>query len=117
MKKTPLFSIVLPSHNGARFLPTSMGSLAYQTEKDFEVVLVDDASEDNTLEVLENLRHKIGALHGTKLIKRKKSLGHCAAPFSDAFEASRGEFVCLFSDDDYYLPRRFEYMRRFLDNQ
>jgi len=114
MKKTPMFSIVLPSRNGARLLPISMGSLAEQTDKDFEVVLVDDASEDGTLEVMQGLRNKIGALHGTKLIRRKESLGQCAAPFSDAFEASEGEFVFLFGDDDYYLPKHFEGMKKFL---
>jgi glycosyltransferase involved in cell wall biosynthesis len=112
MKKKPMFSVLLPSHNGARFLPISLGSLAYQTDKDFEVILVDNASTDNTLEVMELLRHKIGAAHGTRIIRRKTNSGHPA--FSDGFGEARGEFACFFSDDDYYMPRRFEQMRRFL---
>jgi len=112
MKKTPMFSILLPAYNGARFLPISLGSLTSQTNKDFEVILVDNASTDNTLEVMEELRHGVGALHGTRIVKRKTNSGHPA--FSDGFEVAKGQFVCFFSDDDYYLPERFEYMKQFL---
>ena len=50
----PKVNVVIASYNSARFLPTTLGSIFNQTYKDFEVILVDDGSTDNTKEVLKS---------------------------------------------------------------
>lgn len=49
---TPFFSVVIPTYNHARFLQGALGSVLAQTESDFEVVVVNNFSTDDTVEVI-----------------------------------------------------------------
>lgn len=51
----PVISVVMPAYNSARFLPRSLGSVLGQTFRDLEVIVVDDASTDDTREVVAGL--------------------------------------------------------------
>lgn len=53
MDKTPLVSIIIPNFNHSRFLRERLESVFNQTFEDFEVILLDDASTDNSVEILE----------------------------------------------------------------
>ncbi|MBR4152209.1 MAG: glycosyltransferase family 2 protein [Selenomonadaceae bacterium] len=57
-EKIPLVSVVIPMYNAARFVSQTLESLLYQTMKDFEVVVVDDCSTDNSVEVVESFKEK-----------------------------------------------------------
>ncbi len=58
--KIPLVSVVIPMYNSAKFITQTLESLAYQTMRDFEVVVVDDCSTDNSVEVVENFANRVG---------------------------------------------------------
>ena len=58
--KIPLVSVIIPMFNSAKFITQTLESLAYQTMKDFEVVVVDDCSTDNSVEVVENFANHVG---------------------------------------------------------
>ena len=60
----PLVSVVIPMHNSAKFIPQTLESLLYQTMKNFEVVVVDDGSTDNSVEVVENFKPKFDSRGG-----------------------------------------------------
>ena len=51
--KIPLVSVIIPMYNAARFISQTLESLLYQTMTDFEVIVVDDCSTDNSVEVVE----------------------------------------------------------------
>ena len=57
-KKIPLVSVIIPMYNSAKFIPQTLESLLNQTLKNFEVVVVDDCSTDNSVEVVENFATK-----------------------------------------------------------
>ena len=58
--KIPLVSVVIPMYNSAKFITQTLESLAYQTMRDFEVVVVDDCSTDNSVEVVESFANRGG---------------------------------------------------------
>ena len=53
-EKIPLVSVIIPMYNSAKFISQTLESLLRQTMKNFEVVVVDDCSTDNSIEVVEN---------------------------------------------------------------
>ena len=55
--KIPLVSVIIPMYNSAKFITQTLESLAYQTMRDFEVVVVDDCSTDNSVEVVEAFKN------------------------------------------------------------
>ena len=60
-EKIPLVSVIIPMFNAAKFIPQTLESLLYQTLKDFEVIIVDDCSTDNSVEVVESFTTKFSA--------------------------------------------------------
>ena len=59
-EKIPLVSVIIPMFNSAKFIPQTLESLLYQTMTDFEVVVVDDCSTDNSVEVVEAFKNSVG---------------------------------------------------------
>jgi len=56
--KIPLISVVIPVYNGERFLDESIQSILNQTFKDFEFIIINDASTDNSLEIIKKYKDK-----------------------------------------------------------
>ena len=67
-EKIPLVSVIIPMYNSAKFIPQTLESLLYQTMKDFEIIIVDDCSTDNGVEVVKNFAKKCGAKKISKSI-------------------------------------------------
>lgn len=61
-EKIPLVSVVIPMYNSAKFIEQTLESLLYQTMRDFEVVVVDDGSTDNSVEVVESFAERLGGV-------------------------------------------------------
>ncbi len=97
----PLVSVIIPNWNGAHLLPTCLDSIRTQTLQDFEVVVVDNASTDGSLQLLAERYPEV------KVIALHKNLG-----FSDAvnvgIQAGAGEFVALLNNDTELDPRYLE---------
>ena len=58
MNKSPLFSVVIPTYNCADFLKRALSSVFVQTYQNFEVIVVDNSSTDNTEDVLNSFDDK-----------------------------------------------------------
>ncbi|MEM4620007.1 MAG: glycosyltransferase family A protein [Desulfurococcaceae archaeon] len=65
----PLFSFVIPAYNVERYISKTLGSLLSQTDKDFEIIVVDDGSTDNTYNVAKEILEKSGFSNYTILRK------------------------------------------------
>jgi len=100
---SPLFSVVIPSYNRASLLPEALGSVASQTCDDYEVIVVDDGSTDNTKEVVES--HKLPVRY-----VYQKNQGAGAARNRGIAEA-RGEYIAFLDSDDTWLPWKLEVQR------
>lgn len=99
----PLVSAIIPTHNRADLLQRAIDSVLEQTWKNIEIVVVDDASDDETPELLEELSKE----HRITVIRNKTSKG-AAASRNIAIEKSTGEYITGLDDDDYWRPKRVE---------
>jgi glycosyltransferase involved in cell wall biosynthesis len=110
----PKVSICVPSYNHARFLPMTLDSALAQTYDDFEVVVVDDGSTDDSLAIAQSY----AARHPSK-VRVFTHPGHRNRGISEtvnlAFEKARGQFLCGLPSDDLLLPEKLEVQLGFLD--
>ena len=104
----PLFSVVIPAYKAAGFIRQTLRSVYAQTEQDFEIVVVNDGSPDNTAEVLEQETDP-----RLRVITQPNG-GECAARNRGVREA-RGVYVAFLDSDDAWLPDHLELARRFFE--
>ena len=98
MKLQPLVSIIINNYNYERFLPEAIDSALNQTYKQIEVIVVDDASTDNSHKVIEG--------YGEQVIKVfREENGKQGAALNDGFAVSKGEIVVFLDADDYLFPQ------------
>jgi glycosyltransferase involved in cell wall biosynthesis len=99
--ESPLVSVVIPTYNGGRFINATIESALRQTLDDFEVVVVDDGSTDDTLARVRSFRD-----HRMRLIEQR----HRGAPaaLNAAIDASRGRYVGFLDHDDLWCPKKLE---------
>lgn len=100
----PKISVVLPTYNRAEFLPRAIQSILNQTYKDFELIIVDDASTDESVQIIEEFMEKDSRI---KLIKNTKNLG-VAESRNIGNNAAQGEYIAVMDSDDQALPWRLE---------
>jgi len=102
----PLVSIVLPTYNGSRYIRQSIDSCLGQSFSDFELIIVNDCSTDNTAEIIEEYRKKdprIKVIYNTFNKKLPLSL-------NTGFEQAQGKYHTWTSDDNYYASGALEKM-------
>jgi glycosyltransferase involved in cell wall biosynthesis len=102
MPSSPKISVIIPTHNRAALLERAIDSVLSQTFEDFELIVVDDGSSDNTVEVLS-------AIQSDRLIviQHKQNQGQSAAA-NAGIERARGEIVSFLDSDDVWLRRYLE---------
>ncbi len=95
-----LVSVIIGNYNYGRFISQAIDSVLRQTYKNFELIVVDDGSTDNSREVIES--------YGTKIISVfQKNAGQGAA-FNAGLAKAKGEFVFFLDSDDYYREDKLE---------
>lgn len=107
----PLISVVIPTHNRAKLLKKCLDSLVAQTFKDFEVLVVDDNSKENILEVAEAFKDKLNLTY----IRNNESMGGPARPRNIGIKASKGEWIAFLDNDDWWYPTKLEKVNKFFD--
>lgn len=103
--ETPLVSIILPVYNGARFLAESMGSAAAQTYRNFEIVVMDDGSTDESAMIAQSFpkaRYLYQANRGI------------ADARNNAIAAAEGELLAFLDHDDLWAHNKLELQMRYL---
>lgn len=111
MNRKPKVSVVIPNYNGMAYLEKCIDSLMRQTVKTFEILVMDDASTDGSIEALQK---KYPANNTFPLIRYSKCLknrGFCAT-VNDGIEYARGEYVILLNNDTEAEPGFVEALYR-----
>lgn len=98
----PEVSVIIPSYNSADTLPRAIGSVLAQTISDFEVVVVDDASEDDTEVVVEAYDDD-----RISFVKHEQNKGGSAAR-NTGLEHTSGRYVAYLDADDEWHPQKLE---------
>ena len=100
----PLVSVIIPAYNRAHMLPRALESLLQQTHQNWEALIVDDASSDNTAEVMAQFVKKDARIH---FFQQTKNGGACVAR-NVGIDHAKGTFVTFLDSDDEYYPRKIE---------
>jgi len=105
----PKVSVIIPMYNSAKYIPQTLETLLNQTMKDFEVVVVDDCSTDNSVEVVESFMDSFAAqgisLHLIELPSNSKMPG---VPRNIGVQFACGEYVCFLDSDDLLTDSALE---------
>jgi len=96
----PSVTIILPTYNRARFLPEAWSSICAQTWTDWELIIVDDGSTDNTREVVERLRQNTSRPIHYILQENQGPYG----ARNTGLDRAAGEFIAFYDSDDLWLP-------------
>ena len=106
--KDGLVSIIMPTYNCGKFIAETINSVLNQTYKDWEIVIVDDCSTDNTKEVVDSF--------GDDRIKYfclEENSGAAVAR-TKAMELAEGEYMAFLDSDDLWLPDKLEKQLKFM---
>lgn len=106
-----LISILMGIYNCADTLPQAIDSVLAQTYTDWELILCDDCSTDNTYEIAESYRQQYP--EKIKLVKNEKN-SHLAFTLNHCLQNATGEFSVRMDGDDYIAPDKFEKQVAFL---
>lgn len=102
MSINPEVSVIIPAYNTEAYLAQAIESALGQTLENIEVIVVDDASTDNTLEVAKSFNDK-----RLKVLANEKNLGAAEAR-NRALRVANGKWVAVLDSDDWYAPERLE---------
>ncbi len=98
----PLISIIIPVYNGESTIERAINSALNQTYRNIEVLVIDDKSTDNTLEVISKIRDK-----RLRILKHSENKSGSAAR-NTGIRNAKGEYIAFLDDDDEALPNRIE---------
>lgn len=104
----PFFSVIIPVYNRAHRLPYVLKSLKQQTFLDFETIIVDDVSTDNSYQVAMDyeLPNKI-------VLRNERNCERCVTR-NRGIDLAKGQYICFLDSDDYHLPEHFQKLHEFI---
>ncbi|GLG06327.1 glycosyltransferase family 2 protein [Sellimonas catena] len=105
-------SIIMGAYNSENCIDTAIQSIIEQTYTNWELIICDDASTDNTYELLlkwKKIDSRIYPIRNAKNLGLARTLNHC-------LKYSTGEFIARMDDDDRSYPERIQKQVNFLNN-
>lgn len=105
----PVISIILPAYNAAKYIEQTINSLLQQTFTNFELLIVDDGSTDNTISIINSFTDS-----RIRLIKNEHNLG-LVNTLNKAAILCNGKYIARMDADDVALPQRLHLQKEFLD--
>ena len=106
-------SIIIPAYNGERTIRKAVESVLAQSFQDFEIIVVDDGSTDNTKGVVSELIMKDGRIK----YSFQDNSGGPARPINEGIKISKGEYLAFLEQDDEWLPEKLEKQIYFIESR
>ena len=107
----PKLSIILPVYNVEQYLEKCLNSILTNTFQDFELIIVNDGSPDNSEKIILNFKEK----YGDKIIYVKKENGGLSDARNCGLTYAKGEYISFIDSDDYIEQHMYELMMKKLD--
>lgn len=107
----PKVSIITPAYNAAPFLKITIESVQAQTFTDWEMIIVDDCSKDDTFQIASSLAAQD---YRIKVLQNNKNSG-VAITRNKALDIAVGEYIAFLDSDDLWLPQKLEKQIGFMD--
>ncbi len=107
----PFFSIILPTFNQANFLKKSLNSILNQSYKNWELIIIDNFSTDETQKVINNYKDKrfrIFKIRNKNILARSRNLG---------IKKSKSDWICFIDSDDIWYEKKLELTKKFIDEK
>lgn len=105
------FSIIIPVYNGESTIITTVNSILSQTFQDFEILIINDGSNDNTLSLLNTLKDaRIQIINIT-------NSGGPAKPRNIGIHLAKGNYICFIDADDTWFSNKLEHCLKILNNK
>ena len=105
------FSVIIPVYNRAGYILKAIESIQQQTFSNWELIIINDASTDNTKQILDTLLHE-----KIRIVHNEKNLERCASR-NLGIEMAQGKFIAFLDSDDYHLPTHLERMHHFIESK
>ena len=99
---SPLVSVVIPCYNGSEFIGDAIGTVSSQSYENWEIIVIDDSSEDGSVDVVGGFEDD-----RIRLLSHSENKG-IAATRNTGIEAASGEFVAFLDQDDLWDERKLE---------
>ena len=111
----PLVSVIMSVYNGEKYLVQAIDSILNQTYQNFEFIIIEDSSTDNSLDILEEYAKKDSRI---KIIKKEKNIGikGFIENLNLGISIAEGKYIARMDQDDVSLPERFQKQVDFLEN-
>lgn len=106
--KTPLFTVAIPLYNKEKSIARTLQSVFEQTFSDFEIIVVNDGSTDNSLESIRNVKD-------SRLKIIDKANGGVSSARNRAIAESKGEFISFLDADDIWKPNHLQTIKELID--
>jgi len=103
MVENPTVSVIIPAYNQANFIGKAIESVLRQTYQDFEIIVIDDGSTDNTEEITRGFKDK-----RVKYIKKYKKNRGISVARNIGIKTARGKYIALLDSDDEWLPEKLD---------
>ena len=103
----PFFSSIIPSHNRYHLLKKAINSVLSQNFDDYELIIIDDGSTDNTSAIAEE--------YPSVVYKRQDNMGVSNAR-NHGIETAKGRFIAFLDSDDIWLPEKLKFHKHFIDS-
>jgi len=97
---------VIPTYNYGRYLPKAIESVLSQEDVNLELIIVDDGSTDDTIEIL--------ASYGDQILSFRQMNQGAQVARNLGLQKAKGEFICFLDSDDYFLPNSVRLRQQFL---
>jgi len=105
----PIVSVIIPTHNRNGFLQSAIESVLNQTFQDFEIIVVDDASDEDVQWIVRGFHDR-----RVKCIRHEKNKGEAGARNTGLIH-SNGEYIAFLDDDDVWFPKKLGLQIRALE--
>ena len=92
-----MVSVIIPNYNHAKYLEERIESVLHQSYKDFEVIILDDCSSDNSREIIKSYAHHPKVSH---IVLNSENSGSTFKQWYKGFELARGEYIWIAESDD-----------------
>lgn len=105
-ERAPLVSVIMPAYNAERFIVEAINSVINQTITDWELIVIDDCSSDETLEIIRTYSKNDKRIQA---VANDRNMG-VARTRNRGLELACGKYVALLDSDDYWAPQFLEKM-------
>lgn len=109
--KHPIISVVMPAYNSEKYIGEAIESILNQTFTDFEFIIINDGSTDNTAKIIKQYAQQDARI---KFVNHSKNKG-LVGVLNEGLDIATGEYIARMDSDDISLPTRFEKQVKYMD--